>query len=236
MHGKTKTKFVIFGQGRSGSTLLKQLLDSHPEIKCEGELLNIKDGYLPNELMLKLVYRIPFPFFNYRKWIAKYPVYGFTLLFYQYWPQNYMLNKLVRNGWKIIYLTRNDSFSQSLSHLVAKQTSVWHRRNDDQEKETKVRINPEEFLNWIKQLQKNKSTENEIIKSLNHFEVVYENDMIREDMWSKTTARIFEYLGVYPAPAMANLKKTYSRPYSEIVENYEDLLLLTRQNNIPVGL
>lgn len=32
-----KTKFVIFGQGRTGSTLLTSLLSSHPEITCEGE-------------------------------------------------------------------------------------------------------------------------------------------------------------------------------------------------------
>ncbi len=53
---KNKTsKFIIFGQGRSGSTLLKQLLDSHPEITCEGELLNVEDKYVTNPLLRKLI-------------------------------------------------------------------------------------------------------------------------------------------------------------------------------------
>ncbi len=32
---------MLFGRSRSGSTLLKDLLDSHPEIHCDGEPLFI---------------------------------------------------------------------------------------------------------------------------------------------------------------------------------------------------
>ncbi|HBE17486.1 MAG TPA: hypothetical protein DEG17_03890 [Cyanobacteria bacterium UBA11149] len=32
-------KFVIFGQGRTGSTLLYSLLNSHPQIHCDEEIL-----------------------------------------------------------------------------------------------------------------------------------------------------------------------------------------------------
>ncbi len=220
---KPHSKFIIFGQGRSGSTLLKQLLNSHPEINCEGELLNLDDGYINNSLILKLVHRLPFLFFNYRKWISKSSIYGFTLLFYQYYPQKYILNKLVEQGWKVILLTRQDSFSQSLSHLVAKQTSVWHRYSDDDEKPAKVTIDPKEFKQWISALKKNKAIISALFKNLDHIEVVYENDLKQKSLWPESINRVFDYLGTYNTPFKANLKKTYSRPYSEIVENYDSL-------------
>ncbi len=220
---KKHTKFIIFGQGRSGSTLLKQLLNSHPEINCEGELLSLDDRYINNSLMLKLVHHMPFLFFNYRKWISKNPVYGFTLLFYQYYPQKYMLNKLVEQGWKIILITRRDSLHQSLSHLVAKQTSVWHRRSDEKEKPAKVTIDPEEFQHWISVLIKRDTIISDLFKGLDHFEVVYENDLSQESLWPESMSRVFDYLGTDNAPVKANLKKTYARPYAEIVENYSEL-------------
>ena len=34
------TKFAIFGQGRTGSTLLVDLLNRHPKIACEEEIFN----------------------------------------------------------------------------------------------------------------------------------------------------------------------------------------------------
>ena len=36
---KQGNRFVIFAQGRSGSTALRSLLTNHPEVICEGELL-----------------------------------------------------------------------------------------------------------------------------------------------------------------------------------------------------
>ena len=33
-------RFVLFGQGRTGSKLLVELLHSHPDIHCDGEVLN----------------------------------------------------------------------------------------------------------------------------------------------------------------------------------------------------
>ena len=35
-----KNNFIIFGQGRSGSNLLRTLLNSHPQIYCDIEIFN----------------------------------------------------------------------------------------------------------------------------------------------------------------------------------------------------
>ena len=44
-------KFIIFAQGRSGSTLLVSLMNCHKEIFCDGEILNRLDyGKIYNPL------------------------------------------------------------------------------------------------------------------------------------------------------------------------------------------
>jgi len=233
---KKKGKFVIFGQGRSGSTLLKQLLHSHPAINCDGELLNVKDNYITNPFALRLAYKFPIRFFNFRSRISKNELYGFTLLFYQYYPQRYLLEKLHNNGWRVIHITRENDFLQSISHFVARQTNLWHRTHEHSDHLQKVLIDPNEFLSWIKLLAKNKATENEIFKNLDHFRVVYENDLQQEDLWPNITSRIFEFLNTCQAPVSAGIKKTYARPYSEIVENYDGLLLFLKKNNVSLNI
>ena len=227
---KKKIKFVIFGLGRSGSTLLKQLLNSHPEITCEGELLNVDEKYVTNPWLLRLVYRFPYLFFAFRSLLSIKPVYGFTLLFYQYSPPAKLIGKLVKKDWKIIRIYRENSLEQSLSHLVAQQTRVWHRYDNQEIQTPKLVITPKELMNRLNIVNTNKKTETKLFENFAHHKVVYEDDLKNESDWAETTRRIFEYLGVNPAPVSASIQKTYSRPYSEIIENYDELIKYVQTN------
>lgn len=230
--GIKKTNFILFGQGRSGSTLLKNLLNSHPAITCEGELFNVADGYATNPLFVKLVTRFPRQFINYRRLRSKNPTYGFTMLYYQHEIKKYLFQNLVKEGWKFIHLKRRDYLSQSLSHLVAKQTATWHRRINQAEKPIRVSIDPKEFVFWTELLKRNKIRENKLFEKLDHLEIVYDDDLQSEDNWPYTSRRIFDFLNVAPASVSSPLLKTYSRPYSEIVENYDELIKLFKDQEI----
>ena len=229
---KKKARFVIFGLGRSGSTLLKQLLDSHPEITCEGELLNPEDNYINNPILLKVVYKFPSQFFALRSLLSKKPVYGFTLLFYQYSPPAKLIEKLIKKNWKFIRIYRENSLDQSLSHLVAEKTKMWHRFDNHETEIPKLTVSPEELKDRLKIVKKNKQTETKLFENFAHFKVVYEDDLKNESDWTETTRRIFEYLGVNPAPVSASIQKTYSRPYSEIIENYDELIKYVHNQNL----
>jgi LPS sulfotransferase NodH len=228
---KNKIRFVIFGLGRSGSTLLKQLLDSHPEITCEGELLNVADKYVTNPLMLKPIFRFPTQFFALRSLLSKNPVYGFTLLFYQYSPPAKLIAKLIKKDWKIIRIYRENSLDQSLSHLVAEKTKMWHRLDNHETETPKLIISPEELKARLTIVNKNKETETTLFENFDHLKVVYEDDLKDKDKWAETSRKVFEYLGVNPAPVSASIQKTYPLPYSEIIENYENLKLLAEKEN-----
>lgn len=229
---KKKIRFVIFGLGRSGSTLLKQLLDSHPEITCEGELLNVDDKYVTNPFLRKLIYRFPSQFFALRSQLSKNPVYGFTLLFYQYSPNAKLIGKLIKKDWKIIRIYRENSLDQSLSHLVAEKTKMWHRLDNHETETPKLIISPEELKARLTIVNKNKETETTLFENFEHLKVIYECDLKNKDNWAQTTRKIFEYLGINPAPVSARIQKTYPLPYSEIIENYDDLMKLVEKENL----
>ena len=65
-----ESKFVLFGGGRNGSTLLVSLLNSHPDIYCDGEILVGK-------------LRSPFKHIKRRMQSSPKSIYGFKLLSYQ---------------------------------------------------------------------------------------------------------------------------------------------------------
>ncbi len=72
-----ETKFIIFAQWRTGSTLLADLLNSLSDITCEGELL------LPftNSRIRKVIF--PYLYIKGRSVKAKTRIYGFNVKLYQ---------------------------------------------------------------------------------------------------------------------------------------------------------
>lgn len=218
-----QTKFIIFGQGRSGTTLLKQLLNSHPKITCEGELLNIKDGYITNKYLLKVAYRIPKPFFNVRVFQSKTTTYGFTLLYHQCRNPRQLIKNLCNSGWKIINLHRENTMEQALSYLVALQTNNWHNWEGKINPIIKIHVDPDAFLQRMAFLNRVKDHEQNLLKNYNHVKIDYESGLKDKKFWQPTADKIFDYLGVESCPVEATLKKTYARPYSQFVANYTDL-------------
>lgn len=219
-----KTKFVIFGLGRSGSTLLKQLIDSHPDIKCEGELFNPGDHIVESRILRKFMHWFPVPVFSLRTFLFTGPLYGFTLLNYQFARPEKLLKKLQQKGWKIIRIYRKDSLNQSFSNIVAQKTALWHRSKEAETETPKLRIEPDELLFRLNMIVKNKEKETKMFEHIEHLKISYEEDLENKTLWPGTMKRVFEFLETYPVEGKTTLRKTYSKPYAEIVENYDELI------------
>ncbi len=153
-------------------------------------------------------------------------------MFYQYSRPEKLIGKLIKNEWKFIRIYRENSLEQSLSHLVAEQTKRWHRFDSQEIQTPKLILSREELKDRLKIVKKNKQTETKLFENFAHLKVVYEDELKNESDWAETTRRIFEYLGVSPAQVSASIQKTYSRPYSEIIENYDELLKYAHDHNL----
>jgi hypothetical protein len=112
-------RLVIFGSGRTGSSLLMDLLNSHPEIECEDEI--------PSHRVLSAR-----RFLDARAALSRRPVFGFKLKLHHLTTQGItdpaaFLGRLHAGGCRIVHLTRRDRLRQALSSAVARQRLAQHQ-------------------------------------------------------------------------------------------------------------
>jgi len=217
--------FIIFSRSRSGSTLLKRLLNSHSRIHCEGEVLTITDGYLKNSFGLKSARLFTIPYLFMRKMRSPDDVYGATIFIYhgRYIARN--IQWLYKLGWKILYLEREDIVNQVFSNMIAAQTGHYHTEIKRKEQLVRHVIPEDSFINLVNNRIRCHAKEKSILKATDFFNISYEKDLITAEKREHSLPDIFKYLSVEPEKVETRLMKTYSRPYSQIVENYDSLMM-----------
>ncbi|TVQ05932.1 MAG: hypothetical protein EA359_02005 [Balneolaceae bacterium] len=226
-------KFVILSQSRSGSTLLKELLGSHPSIQCEGEILALTDGYLSNRFTLKAWQRLPILYFYCRKFQSKREVYGFTLFIYHTPYIKGSIETLSKMGWKIIHLKRKNIINQVISNIIARRNWYFHNFNNiDRTADNSFDISEDEFLKAIRIRINWHQKEKSILHNVEHLQVIYEDDLEDNNKWQDTVDKIFNYLKIESMPVNSGLHKTYTKSYSELVCNYRDLIACLDHHNL----
>lgn len=221
---KTK-KFIVFGQSRSGSTLLVDLINLHPEIKCEGELLQHDWGYMPSKYMCKVLSYYPYPFFNYRYRLSKgNALYGFKLFIYHLKKSHEKIKKMTDDGWKIIYLKRENILRQVVSNQIAKQTRTWHTKKGKGNPEYQVHLPISLLQQGLSNRQGWCFLEYQCLKDREYLKVVYEKDLENSSHHQETAEKVFRFLGVDSCRVNSELCKTDLRSYEEIISNYDEVI------------
>lgn len=99
-------KFIIISAPRSGSSYLRYMLNSHPKIRCKGELLN------------KKIKKIK-PYLKREIWNTKgFEAIGFKILYDQ--AEKYKLWNYI-SQYKVIHLIRRNKLDMLLSEELAKE-------------------------------------------------------------------------------------------------------------------
>lgn len=121
--------FVVYGQARTGSTLLVGLLQSHPQVQCDGkngEILN------PNRwrrhglrYLHKVVRHIPEPYVLWEAIRSTKDSFGFKLVHDHVPVFSRLLFNLHRLGWQLIHIQRRSLFDVAISRQVAQRTQHW---------------------------------------------------------------------------------------------------------------
>ncbi len=214
--GKPSSKFVIFGRGRSGSTLLVSLLNSHPSIYCDKEILNRK-------------VLLPKRFIQCRSRMFDKDIYGFKLLSYQLRsvqsvenPENFLLD-LHHNGYKIIYLKRNNALRQVLSKMYASYRNKWHQQSENAQT-CRMPVNLDELLLQLKESEKLDAFEEHILKNIPHLKVIYENDLANNIQHTNTAKKITEFLSISNFTPKTNLIKITTEDFSDFIENSKQMI------------
>jgi LPS sulfotransferase NodH len=198
--GQAERLFMVFGRGRSGSTLLVNMLDAHPEVTCLGEILRYRTFF-------------PVPYITNALSALPTPCRGFKLLSYQ----------LRSNEVRVIHMRRDNLFSHAVSNIYATRRGAYHSTDRQARAHRRIHIDPGEIRSWMDGSRALLMFEREFLADMAPLEVVYERDLEDAARQAGTYAAAIDYLGLAAHPPVVTLEKVTPRDYPALISNYAEI-------------
>ncbi len=213
----TQTRFVVLAQSRSGTHLILDLLNSHPDIQCDKDVFKY---HLPKLLSYQR-------YFHNRSRNSGALCYGFVMHPTRIPKLNDIesdtfLYRLHNAGWKLIYLKRRNILRQAVSWEIAKSSQVWHVSKSERT-QAKHHINCQDLIRRIRLREIDLEREKLYLQGVPFIELVYERDLLHRDQHQTTLNRLFAHLGLPPHPVDNNLSRTGSDLLQDLIENYSEV-------------
>ncbi|TKB46633.1 hypothetical protein [Thalassotalea mangrovi] len=211
--------FVIFAQGRTGSTVLVDLINSHPDAFCYGEVLapNVVRGV-----------KKPVRYAQGLTVFAKTPAVGFKVKVYQLEKaQNQCPRKVLHdfsdNGWKVIYLHRDNLLEHAISDLRSEKTGTYHQFGKNKQQQPLVDINYEEVERVVKFRENCRMAEKKALQGIDYFDISYEKNLCDATKQTETLNRLFDYLGLPEHQVSTRFNKVVKSDLSKVISDYATL-------------
>jgi LPS sulfotransferase NodH len=208
-------RFCIFGQGRTGSTLLTTSLDSHPDIRCLDEIL--RRPRIAPEVHVDLQSR------------GREIAFGFHLKpyhltrFQRRQDIGAFLRYLADDGWTLVHLTRRDTVAQAFSVYHARRHGWHHRADDGENAGPLIQVDPEQFVRKVQKRREWLVREYEALKGLDVFSVCYEEHLLRPGPREARLRALLHHLGLPEAPLQSPLKKSVRGSPWDLMANPDEV-------------
>lgn len=219
---KPAERFVILTSGRTGSALLVDLLDSHPDIVCDPEVLKDPPAY-------------PARFLAGRATLAALggaSAYGFKInrSHLGYLPltdHDLFLHRLSGDGVHLFRLSRRDALGQAISAVVAPQTQ-WHWRRGDSAELRPPTVDPAQVLLGLDVMERSERGLDAALASLPHLRFTYEDDLVEPADQQATVDRICTRLALTRVPVSSDLVRRSPRRLEDRVANFDEVVKALR--------
>ncbi|WP_226895226.1 hypothetical protein [Luteolibacter marinus] len=214
-----KGNVLIYGQGRSGTTLLEDLLCSTGHFTGHHEVLNTvtREVAWPERFVRGLgrrrrsgnlvVHVKPEHLCQSRKRPVS--------------PGGF-LQTMLDDGWTIVHVERIDVPMQVLSKYIAKARGAWHK-SDNSDEVVRLHIPAQEFLAKCKRCRSTLEAERKILDHIPHIRVTYEGDLEQASMHQAVVDRIVDEIGLERRPVSTLLKKINRKSSAEILTNIHEI-------------
>ena len=217
-------KFVIYTRGRTGSTVLCDLLNCHPDIFCDVEIFNFIYAKSKVAFPLKYIQNC-----SKRADLNGKSVYGFKVkiaqlrIEHEYKNYDKILLKLHEEGWKFIHLKRKNHLKHKLSNILASETNIYHIRGNDSENGKKVNVDCDLLMASIKYSEEIETTEETNLRTIPHLKIIYEDDISESSKHQETANKVFRFLGLKEHPVKTDYKKVLPQDLKNILNNYDEV-------------
>ncbi len=243
------TKFIIAGTQRTGTTLLRTSLSSHPEIVCHGEVFKLgkkpytlTGGYwaftkrdaahrlnaalLPRRscrVFLDLLY-------EHRHCSAV----GFKLMLDQCEARPYLWPLVRRHQVKTILVTRRNLLKTLVSRRTAAATGVYHVSDSLPAKSAvanwvarPVRIEAATVIRDLEMIAEEAVKWRRSLENLQFMELIYEEYVLDQAYWN---SRVLEFLKVPAQELKSDLTKVNPDVLRDLVTNFDEISDVVRQS------
>ena len=246
-------RFIVLSGPRTGSNLLAELLDSHPDVRCFGELFNNEpvidyrvhgyDGRNASDIALRA--RDPAALIAQRVFVSvagAVEAIGFKFHYGHPFFYGGVVEALsADSNLKIVHLRRTNLLRQYVSQVIAEQTGAWMQRHSNPRSSLKRawhtlrrRNVPQQVEHRELELQPEETERyfwQQILSGTRYTEEVFVRhaliEMTYEDLERDRAAAmrpIWDFLGVPPfGDASSNLVKQNPRPLRQAIANYDEL-------------
>ncbi|MDQ3020913.1 MAG: sulfotransferase [Bacteroidota bacterium] len=214
----------MYTKGRTGSNVLANLLSCHPEVFCDHELFH--SIYADTKVI--------FPYLYIRsrsKSLSEInkSVYGFRVkriqlqLEHKYKNYKEILQKFYRKDWKFIYLVRENHLRHRISNLISAQTQIYHLKKLESLSIQKISVNCNELLKSIKLSEQNEQLEKWDLENIQYIKIVYEKDLLNNNIHQVTADKIFNFLGLSNHKVETDYRKATPEKLEDLIINYEEV-------------
>ena len=213
---------MIFAQGRTGSSLLRNLLNQHPRVHCDGEILDTRVSD-------------PFGFVVERADTATTDAYGFKVKVYQLTDAQQrepgaFLRRLDAAGFDIVYLWRRNLLRHALSNAFAERRGRYHDRPTDSEERPRFEVDANEVVGAMTRRLGHRRRELEALDGLAFTEIVYEDDLLDSSRHQGTVDRVVTLLGFEPVSVTTDLARSVTGSLRDRLANYDEVAAAVRRH------
>ena len=230
--GRRLGSVVMFHTGRSGSSVIADMLGGHPAIHWDGELFNYRLMLWRKRPKYRMVEASGL--IRRRMNLFDKPLYGFevlsTHLHAGQMEERQFIAALENLGIEhFILLTRRNVLRKLVSNLVARERGRWRLEAREAAPLTRVHVDTSNLqmasikplVTHIRDTLADYATLRSALSSRRCLELVYEDDVHRDPR--RAYRRICEFLGVEYVAAPVRHGRTTPHPLRQVIENYDEV-------------
>jgi LPS sulfotransferase NodH len=215
-----QVRVLIFGQGRTGSTLLESLLASTGHFQRSGELLNVSKGeiFFPDAYVRGMSKKK-----SDANFLFHLKIYHLTRDRRRPVDPSRFLTSLDKDGWKVLYLRRRNTVRHQLSNAVRETRGRPHKFDDEHER-YRILIDCESFVEKVSERLSFEQAERIALEDIDFCEVVYEDDLENASMHQSTIDRILDFVSLERRPVTTNHRKVNTQDLNDLIINYDEFV------------
>lgn len=215
-------KLCVLTTGRTGSDLLVELMDSHPRMRCEKEVLGephrdarrfIRGRVLVARLRGEAAYGFKINSLNLR--VAS-----------RRWNLPTFIRALGEDGFRFVRLKRGNLLRQAISAMRAGETREYHATAPVGT--GPITLDPLNVIYLIRNFEVYEDLIDANVQGFPNLLLTYEDDLDDQPAQQDALNRVFSFVGLEPAPVTSPLVKTTPRGLADAVANHEELAAVLR--------